>query len=396
MPIQIVSASSDSLQSTTLLADLNESLNDLRHAPADLLLCYYNADIDQHVLVQHLRPLAGSIIGASSCQGALCVNRDANQAQASAVVFALSDADGDYGVGSCALADDAFAAGETAIEQALQQAGRENECPELIWCVLPPGNEEEVMRGIASVVGEHVPIVGGSSADNAVEGRWSQLCGGEVVSDTVVLAVLFPSVEISHSFSSGYLPSQSKGVVTECEQRRLISIDNLPAAAYYNNWIDGVITAQLSGGSVLGETTLYPVARVVDKVDGIEQFVLTHPESVSESGELMLFSQLEVGDEIVLMQGSTQSLVERASAVLANAIALLPSDAEVAGAMMVYCAGCMLTVGEQIQDVADSLLSEEFGFPVVGTYTFGEQGCFLDGQSRHGNLMISALVFANA
>ena len=57
-----------------------------------------------------------------------------------------------------------------------------------------------------------------------------------------------------------------------------------------------------------------------------------------------------------------------------------------------YCAGCMLTVADRMPEVVSSIGSE-FKQPFLGTFTFGEQGCFLDSTNRHGNLMISAVVF---
>jgi hypothetical protein len=33
------------------------------------------------------------------------------------------------------------------------------------------------------------------------------------------------------------------------------------------------------------------------------------------------------------------------------------------------------------------------GAPFLGAFTFGEQGAITDGANRHGNLMVSGLVF---
>ena len=67
---------------------------------------------------------------------------------------------------------------------------------------------------------------------------------------------------------------------------------------------------------------------------------------------------------------------------------------EPAGVLMIYCAGCMLAIDDDLEDMVDGLRNCYPDLPIMGFYTFGEQGCFMDGKSRHGNLMISALVFA--
>ena len=65
----------------------------------------------------------------------------------------------------------------------------------------------------------------------------------------------------------------------------------------------------------------------------------------------------------------------------------------IAGALVVYCAGCMLTVQDDMARVAD-VIAEALGeAPFLGTFTFGEQGCFVGGENHHGNLMISVVVF---
>jgi hypothetical protein len=64
------------------------------------------------------------------------------------------------------------------------------------------------------------------------------------------------------------------------------------------------------------------------------------------------------------------------------------------GAVVVYCAGCMMTVQDRLPDVVAELNNSLGGKPFIGIFTFGEQGCLLDGHASHGNLMISSLVFA--
>ena len=60
---------------------------------------------------------------------------------------------------------------------------------------------------------------------------------------------------------------------------------------------------------------------------------------------------------------------------------------------MIYCAGCMLTIQESMPEVAANLDQSLGGRPFIGTFTFGEQGCFREGENYHGNLMISVVIF---
>jgi hypothetical protein len=53
----------------------------------------------------------------------------------------------------------------------------------------------------------------------------------------------------------------------------------------------------------------------------------------------------------------------------------------------------MLAVRAEIEQVQRSLTEALPGLPYLVAFTFGEQGCFADGYNRHGNLMISAVLF---
>jgi hypothetical protein len=61
---------------------------------------------------------------------------------------------------------------------------------------------------------------------------------------------------------------------------------------------------------------------------------------------------------------------------------------------MIYCAGCRLTIDDDVLAMQNAVLEQIGQVPVVAAYTFGEQGCFSDGKNRHGNLMISAVAFS--
>ena len=61
---------------------------------------------------------------------------------------------------------------------------------------------------------------------------------------------------------------------------------------------------------------------------------------------------------------------------------------------MIYCGGCMLTVQDTLDEVVSGVETAWGGAAVLGAFTFGEQGRIVGAGSRHGNLMISCIVFA--
>lgn len=336
------------------------------------------------------------ILLASSCLGALGSNATGHDSLNDLVVFALEDPDGHYGVGSDSISlKNPREAASSAIMAALENSGVSFESPALVWCAMPPGNEEEMLAGFADVIGPNIPVFGGSAADNDVTGQWQQGTHTDIGDDRVVVAVLHTSTPIGMSYSSGYKPTKKECIATDVEGRILNQLDDKQAAIIYNQLSDNSIASSLTGGNVLASTTLYPLGQEIESSLGITEYLLSHPDSVTEDGALTLFSEISPNTRLVVMEGSVEGLISRAEKVVVNAIGLLPEGSEPKGILIIYCAGCMLTVSDSISTMLDKVRNSIGDIPVAGAYTFGEQGRFLDGVNRHGNLMISAVVFGS-
>ena len=361
------------------------------------LVLYASVTHKGDALVETLAGLAPGVKlhGGSSCLGAMTTDGFHSHDGTGIALWAIDDPDGDYGVGSAAIEDAPRKAGAAAISAAIADAGRFGQPPDLVWLTGVPGCEEELLLGIQDVIGAHVPIAGGSSADNTVAGNWEQYTHNKASKNTVVVSALYPSKPVHLAFHSGYSLTETRGIATRVEGRVLYEIDGRPAAKVYDEWSGGTVTAALAeGGNVLADTTLYPLARQVGEDDSLPYHRLIHPDGVTADGALTLFANLVEGDEIVLMEGTQQSLVRRAGRVATAALDAGEISAEnIAGALVVYCAGCMLTVQDQMSDVAASVAEALEDKPFIGTFTFGEQGCFVGGENHHGNLMISVAVF---
>jgi hypothetical protein len=358
---------------------------------------YASVEYDSHSLIDYLHKVAPDVPlqGSTSCQGVMTAEGFHSVNGRGLGLFGICDPAGSYGVGAARISDSARGAGARAIAQAITAAGRIGEVPDLVWISGVPGYEETVLSGIQDVIGPNVPVAGGSSADNNVRGLWQQFAGASVYTDAVVVGALYPSSDTYYSFHNGYSPTEIRGRVTRAQDRTLQEIDGQPAAEIYNAWTNGSISSRLAGGNVLGDTTLFPLGREVGKLDSIPLYRLAHPDSVTAEGGLTLFTDIHEGEELVLMSGTRSSLVARAGRVAHSALAAgqLAPDA-IVGALIIYCAGCMLTVQDEMSGVVAGVNDALGGKPYLGAYTFGEQGCFVNGENHHGNLMISAVVFA--
>jgi hypothetical protein len=362
-------------------------------------------DVALHAWLHHRFP-GVAVMGGSSSGGFMT---DKGFMDHSGIgLLLIDDALGDYGVASAPLGADAARTAEDLLGQALSRCGCTGELPELIWVYQAPGREEAVIEGLRRIVGDRCAIVGGSSADNDASGRWRQLGPSGCLCDGLVVGVLFPSSPMGLAFQGGYepagpngivtgigyKPAGSSGIVTASTGREILTIDGEPAAQVYNRWIGRLIDSRLeSGGSILADTTMFPLATEVGRTDGVTHYLLIHPESVSAEGALRTFCDLEVGARVYAMKGDRQRLVDRAGRVTTQARRALPEGhGGVAGGLVVYCGGCKMAVGDDIAKVAAAAAGGLDGAPFIGCFTFGEQGRLID-RNVHGNLMISAVAF---
>ncbi len=355
----------------------------------------YQSDVFQHAGAE---TLGECLHGATSCLGVMSDQGMHSQDGFGAGAFCIWDSQGDYGSAMRALGDDPAAAAAEATQLALQAAGRHSEAPDIVWLSTSPGTEESVLEGVQQVVGMNVPILGGSAADNTIAGDWRVFDATGVEQEGVVVSVLFPSGEVSFAYHSGYAPTDTSGTITKAEGRRLIEIDGEPAASVYNRWTNGTVLPKLpvtEPVSILSESTLSPLGRYLDSVSAVPYFLLAHPSTVSPDGALEMFADVDEGDSLTLMHGSVKGLTERAGKVASLSMQVAGiAPADVKGALMVYCGGCMLAVQDHMSDVINGVVQALPGAPFLGVFTFGEQGMVLDGNNRHGNLMISCIVFS--
>ncbi|MDJ0930874.1 FIST N-terminal domain-containing protein [Breoghania sp.] len=283
---------------------------------ADLVFAFYGPDHDGSLIARLAvdRFPDAALIGGSSSGGVM--DQHGPHTRQSAGMLLIEDPDGDFRAASQPLGNDPAGAAEAALRTALENAECTGELPELIWTYQAPGQEEDVIAGLKRVVGNRCPLVGGSSADECMEGRWSQISRDGVTQDSVVVCVLFPSKPLGHGFQGGYEPKGHAGPVTRIDggrvtkvegprrSRTILEINGKPAASVYNGWIDGQLSEMLAeGGNVLARTNMAPLSIFAGNEKGVDQFLLVHPQSIRPDGALTTFAEVEEGSEIYCMRG---------------------------------------------------------------------------------------------
>jgi hypothetical protein len=70
--------------------------------------------------------------------------------------------------------------------------------------------------------------------------------------------------------------------------------------------------------------------------------------------------------------------------------AIEPTD--VVGGLLIYCAGCLLALGDNVDEMVAGVTKALPGVPYLMPFTYGEQGRLRRSRVDHGNLMLSALM----
>ena len=370
----------------------------------DFVFLFSSIGYDEEKLLQEIRHLLPEtkIYGGTSFLGVMTNDGFHVGERASLAIMGISSPDIVWGVGSASL--DKLSpeeAGKTAVLAAIENAGKErNERPTIIFVTPAPGKEERILDGIMEVVGKDVPIFGGSSGDNELIGKWRQFVNEKVYANGLALAVAYTDLKVGYFYEAGYPVTGQRGTITRGKGRIIYEIDGRPAAKVYNEWAGGAIEEQLRNpglvAAVVHEATFYPMARVL-RIPGREPFYLTiHVFYVRPDHSLEVFANVEEGDEIVLLHGGWDILLDRFRTTPIKALAEFDIEkGEALFALYTYCAGTIVVIPEAKRPKMSLLVEGVIGdVPLIGTFTFGEQGFVPGIGNHHGSLINSIVLFS--
>ncbi|MCG3721375.1 histidine kinase [Vibrio cincinnatiensis] len=360
------------------------------------LICYYSEEYSSHEIQYALTQAFPGIpmIGCSSCLGVM-TDKGYHPGPVIALMAIYDSSFSAYGTGLVELDDccDYKKATQKAIQQALIASNRVGEVPSLIILHSTPGNEELFIDAIDETFGAQVPIIGGSSADNHIQEKWSIITQEGWSQHGIAMQLFFPSKPLITGLSAGYSPTEFEGVVTKAAGRCIEQIDGERAADIYKEWISDHSSLQINDEYLFQHVTRFPIGRIAGYVHQQAYYKLSHPIRMTKNGGLELFSTIHQGETITLMSGSKDQLVNRASKVIKDVNTQNYHESLLLGAVIIYCAGPMLQLGHEILTVYQQLTKDMRGQPFICPFTFGEQGRFVSGENAHGNLMIASVIF---
>ena len=213
----------------------------------------------------------------------------------------------------------------------------------------------------------------------------------------MVLGAVYTDLKIGQAHEFGYMKTVKQGIVTRAEGRTLYEIDERPAAEVYNEWAGNHFAKELAeGGMILAEATFYPIAKIVKGEKEQTYLCVSHPGIINlPEKSITMFTDIETGDEIMLLHGNWEWLVNRAQSTARLAMRSENiSSGEGLFAFYTFCAGTLLAIPEGERAKVPSLLRDEIGdIPFVGGFTLGEQIFMTGVGNRHANLVNSLAIF---
>jgi len=347
-------------------------------------------------------------VGVSSCQGVVanglwCSSKKTAPGNQTALgLWAISDDGGDYQIihiSDSELGDDpddptTRQLAQQVVADRVAAAATGRRTPQFVLCFSAFGFSEAVLEGVKDAVDDGVPVFGGTAADNDVTEKWSLFSSEGGVSQKGVVVVLGrSSVEVACCMTSGFKPTERKGVATKVDGYWLKEIDDRPALAVYNEWTNsegmvGLTTNASGTTAIAGMSSWQPLG---EPLDAETHFRVLHPmKADSAAGSLKLAGSVPPGTELTLLKGEADSLVEY---IVETSERLAPK--ECLGAFMILCGGLVMAMGEKIEGVYEDLANEVVRAEALGMCAFGEQGPNCNRESMHGNLMFGVLMFSN-
>ncbi len=357
------------------------AMDGLGGEPPGLALLFATVDMDLPVLARRVARRLGKvpIFGSSSFTGVLTPAGFQSGPNGVAGLMLVSGVRA--GVSRCFLGKDPARAGALAAGLAIREAGQGG-TPTLFLVTSPPGSEEGVVAGISRKY-PAVPIVGGSPADNTIEGKWQVFADGQVFPQSAVVAALFVPGPVGYAFGSGYRPTRIRARAG-AEGRLLKTLDGNPALDAYADWTGKDRAALIGDWKLLGECLLAPLATPVQ-----DAYLIKHLAVGNEDGTIGAFAEFADGEDVVLMEATTDELISAAGEVVRQAA---QGIRDVRAVFLVHCAGRRVALGDRIGEVVGAVRSVIGDAPFLGFCSFGEQGMLVPGVNQHGNLMLSALV----
>jgi PAS domain S-box-containing protein len=280
-----------------------------------------------------------------------------------------------------------FSGGEDAIWPELARHGKS-----AFALLFSPGNTRhadsrsyEILEELKRLSGGQLPIFGGSSADDwRMEANYV-LWGEHANPDSLLVAVFETQLCFGTALAHGFRPGPRQATVTRARGHEVLELDSQPAAEVYARML-GMPQEELEGKH-LTLTTGQPAG----SPDPYGQHSINVASYFTPQGGVRFSQPALEGTTLTIMEVDEGSLIAAGQEALRKAL-LRGQVGDPALVLVFSCALRTRILGERMGEEITGMRDMVPGVPLVGFYSFGEQGLADDGVNRHNNEVITTLV----
>ncbi|QHG19809.1 FIST N-terminal domain-containing protein [Nostoc sp. ATCC 53789] len=317
-------------------------------------------DFDHVLILQRIQDAFPGIelIGGTT-NGEISSILEFQQDSLTLMLFASDEVEICAGIGRGASKNPALAAQE-AIAQAKAKSAS---VPQL--CLTFPdsltSNGVLILEALKQSLGEHIPIIGGMTADDYTFDKTYQFFQGEVLSDSIPVLLFSGKLLFSHGVACGWTPISQRSRVTKVDGNVVYEIDGQRALDFYQHY--------LGEERFASNYAIYALAVFEDQ----NHFYLRAPNGYDQqSGSVKFFLDIPEQAVVQITDATRDNILLASETSLKNALADYPG-LEPTAALLISCAARRRILGtltrEEYQLVKTHL---PYALPCCGFYAYGE------------------------
>ena len=228
-------------------------------------------------------------------------------------------------------------------------------------------NGSALVKGMAAILGQQMPIFGGLAGDDDAF-KATAILGAAGLSASSLIAVGFYGDKLVHSCGSfgGWQPFGLEQKVTRCSGNILHQLDGEPALTVYKRHLGDYAKGLPAAG------LLFPFEMVPRRGEpnGLIRSILGIDEA---SDSLILAGEIDPDSYLRLMFAQTDRLVEGAEVAAQRTKDALPAGTAAGLALLISCVGRRLVMGSRVQEEVEAVATV-LGAKVTlsGFYSYGE------------------------
>lgn len=259
-----------------------------------------------------------------------------------------------------------------AVAEAADEAGKRG--LDYFSClVFAPGiyvDGEALVAAVRKGLGARAQLAGGLTGDDMAMLHPRVFVRDELQRGQVVLAGLFTKKHVGIAAKHGWRAAGPTRTVTRAEGQTLLELDHRPAL---DVWLED---AKKAGATSIPtdrrELLLYLANHyelgLTDSATATE-IVARAPWSLNDDGSVKLSGSIGEGRQIRIIHASRKDLLRASTSAATDAV--LRTGAQIAGALVLACAGRVATLGDDFPE-EPRIIRERVGAAIGGGCVFGE------------------------